>query len=85
MVSQQQKIKIKKICFTLVTNALVHSLYQNLRVDKQKQEQKKKKKKINFCPKKVNLTHLSDVPEPDLGMLLSIDVGLVVDNAHQIP
>ena len=31
------------------------------------------------------ITHLSDISEPDLRVLLAIDVGLVVDHTHQIP
>jgi hypothetical protein len=29
--------------------------------------------------------HLTDVSEPDPGMLLPVDVGLVVQHTHQIP
>jgi hypothetical protein len=76
-----KKSKLKRFVLLLVTYALVHSTLPQF----ESQQTETKTKKINFSLKKVNLTNLSDVPEPDLGVLLSIDVGLVVDNAHQIP
>jgi hypothetical protein len=33
----------------------------------------------------LGMTHLSHISEPDLRVFLAIDVGLVVNHAHQIP